>query len=77
MTGPIGRDVNGVPVANGEPVSPSASPVDVVAILAAMQDQIDDLTAAVEAQQRTIDELVRAKRASGPDRRSGFPAAGR
>ena len=70
MTGPIGRDVNGVPVANG-------ATIDVVAILAAMQDQIDDLTAAVEAQQRTIDELVRAKRASGPDRRSGLPAAGR
>jgi hypothetical protein len=77
VTGPTGRDVNGVPVANGGPAPPSASPVDVVAILAAMQDQIDDLTAAVEAQQRTIDELVRAKRASGPDRRSGFPAAGR
>jgi len=77
VTGPTGQDVNGVPVANGEPAPPSASPVDVVAILAAMQDQIDDLTAAVEAQQRTIDELVRAKRASGPDRRSGLPAAGR
>ena len=77
MTGPIGRDVNGVPVANGEPAPPSASPVDVVAILAAMQDQIDDLTAAVEAQQRTIDELIRAQRASGPARHPGTPGAGR
>jgi len=49
----------------------------VVAILAAMQDQIDDLTAAVEAQQRTIDELVRAQRATGAGRRPGVPGAGR
>ena len=70
MTRPIGPDINGVPVAN-------AAPIDVVAILAAMQDQIDDLTAAVEAQQRTIDELVRAQRASGPGRRPGAPGAGR
>ena len=37
--------------------------VDLGAVLAAMQDQIDDLTATVEAQQRTIDELVRTQRA--------------
>ena len=70
MTGPLGPDINGVPVAN-------AAPIDVVAILAAMQDQIDDLTAAVEAQQRTIDELVRARRAAGPGRHPGTPGAGR
>ena len=70
MTRPIGPDINGVPVAN-------AAPIDVAAILAAMQDQIDDLTAAVEAQQRTIDELVRAQRATGAGRRPGVPGAGR
>ena len=37
------------------PVEP---PVDVLAILAAMQDQLDDLTAAVEAQQAAIDHLT-------------------
>ena len=41
----------------------SEPPVDVGAVLAAMQDQIDDLAATVEAQQRTIDELVRSRRA--------------
>ena len=40
--------------------------VDVGAVLAAMQDQIDDLTATVEAQQHTIDQLVRAQRAARP-----------
>jgi hypothetical protein len=70
MTRPIGPDINGVPVAN-------AAPIDAVAILAAMQDQIDDLTAAVEAQQRTIDELVRAQRAAGPGRHAAGPGAGR
>lgn len=46
---------------------PSAQPVvDVGAVLAAMQDQLDDLTATVEAQQRTIDELVRAQRGGKP-----------
>ena len=70
MTRPIGPDINGVPVAN-------AAPIDAVAILAAMQDQIDDLTAAVEAQQRTIDELVRAQRAAGPGRHAAGRGAGR
>jgi hypothetical protein len=39
----------------------------VMAILAAMQDQLDDLTSTVERQQQTIDELVRrsANRPSG------------
>lgn len=36
----------------------TSSPVDVMAILAAQQDQIDDLTAAVAAQQRALDELL-------------------
>ena len=54
MTRPIGPDINGVPVAN-------AAPIDVVAILAAMQDQIDDLTATVEAHQRRLDELSAAR----------------
>lgn len=40
--------------------------VDVGAVLYAMQDQLDDLTATVEAQQRTIDELVRGRSARGP-----------
>lgn len=34
--------------------------VDVLAIQAAMQDQLDDLTATVEAQQATITELQAA-----------------
>jgi hypothetical protein len=70
VTGPLGPDVHG-PAG----LTPGGGPpVDVLAILAAMQDQIDDLTAAVEAQQRTIDELVRARRASGPGRPSGGPS---
>ena len=45
-----------------QPAARGAEPaVDVIAVLAAMQDQIDDLTAAVEAQQHTIEELVRAQ----------------
>lgn len=32
--------------------------VDVAAVLAAQQDQIDDLTAAAAAQQRLLDELL-------------------
>ncbi len=45
-----------------QPVPPAVGPpaggpvVDLGAVLAALQDQIDDLTAAMEAQQRTIDE---------------------
>lgn len=34
--------------------------VDVVAVLAGMQDQLDDLTATVAAQQTTIDRLTAA-----------------
>ena len=47
--------------------------VDVGAVLAALQDQIDDLTATVDAQQRTIDELVRAHRVApaGGERPAG------
>ena len=71
MTGPRSdRDLAGREPADGTPV------VDVGAILAAMQDQIDDLTAAVEAQQRTIDELVRAQRATRL-RPPGAPGTGR
>jgi hypothetical protein len=41
-----------------EQTTPAASvPVDFVAILSAMQDQIDDLTATAEAHQRHLDEL--------------------
>ena len=71
MTGPRSdRGLAGREPAHGTPV------VDVGAILAAMQDQIDDLTAAVEAQQRTIDELVRTQRATRL-RPPGAPGAGR
>lgn len=44
--------------------------VDIGAVLTAMQDQLDDLTGTVAAQQRTIDELVRLQQqlrgSSGP-----------
>ena len=40
--------------------------VDLAAIVAAQQDQIDDLTATVERQQQTLDELVRTQRAARP-----------
>jgi hypothetical protein len=33
-------------------------PLDLTAVLAAMQDQIDDLTATVEAHQKRLDELT-------------------
>ena len=36
--------------------------VDLAAVVAAQQDQIDDLTATVERQQQAIDELLRAAR---------------
>jgi hypothetical protein len=36
---------------------PPALPVDFTAVLAAMQDQIDDLTSVVEAHARRLDEL--------------------
>jgi hypothetical protein len=34
---------------------------DLMAILAAMQDQLDDLTATVEAQQKRLDELAASR----------------
>ena len=37
-------------------------PVDFEAILASMQDQIEDLTAVVEAHQRRLDELDKARK---------------
>jgi len=39
------------------PTASSALPVDFPAVLAALQDQIDDLTAAVEAHHRQLVEL--------------------
>ncbi len=54
-----------------------ATPADITAILAAMQDQIDDLTAVVEAHQRRLDKLTPRTTSSttsapapGPARRS-------
>jgi hypothetical protein len=44
------------------------TPTDLMAILAAMQDQIDDLTAVVEAHQRRLDELTAARPATAPRR---------
>ncbi len=38
----------------------AAAPLDVVAVLAALQDQLDDLTAAVQAQQATLDADLHA-----------------
>jgi hypothetical protein len=50
------------------PLRSSTGPaVDVLAVLAALQDQLDDLTATVAAQLTTIDRLV-ADRTDG-DRR--------
>ena len=43
--------------AEGATPRAAAVPVDFTAVLAAMQDQIDDLTAVVEAHQRRLDEL--------------------
>ncbi len=43
------------------PLNPAASaalPVDFTAILAAIQDEIDDLTATVAAHQRRLEELT-------------------
>jgi hypothetical protein len=52
---------------DGVPGPAGAVPIDVVALLAAMQDQIDDLAAALNAQQRSLDELVRGRRATTED----------
>jgi len=38
----------------------AAAPLDVVAVLAALQDQLDELTAAVQAQQATLDAHLKA-----------------
>ena len=47
---------------------PTGGPVvDLGAVLAALQDQIDDLTAAVEAQQRTLDEHLDAPHPPAPN----------
>lgn len=56
--GPTGRRAEAVPV------------LDAWAVLAGMQDQLDELTATVVAQQATIDELLRRQQARatvGPD----------
>lgn len=42
---------------------------DVPAALAAIQDQLDDLTATIRAQQRTIDELIARLRDARPGTR--------
>ncbi len=41
---------------------PGNVPVDIVAILTDLQQQVSDLTGIVEAQQRTLDELSRLAR---------------
>jgi hypothetical protein len=46
---------------NGEVPDRAVPVVDVGAVLADLQEQIDDLTATVHAQQRTIDELLKAR----------------
>ena len=50
-----------------QPTPPTATPsglpaVDVMAVLAAMQDELDDLAATVAAQQSEIERLTRAVR---------------
>jgi len=47
--------------ANDEVPERAVPAVDVGAVLADLQQQIDDLTATVQAQQRTIDELLKAR----------------
>jgi len=63
---------------NSQPEPTAGDPtVDLGAVLAAMQDQLDDLTATVEAQQRTLDEHLRAPHPHGPNtRRSAGPGDG-
>jgi len=61
------RDTGSNPAAaTGAPV------VDVIAVLAVLQDQIDDRTATVEAQQRTLDAQARGRH---PGRPIGLEAA--
>jgi len=63
---------NGAP--DHTPTAGGSRPVvDMGAILAQLQEQVDDLTAIVEAQQRTIDELLRAKHL-GPQGAAARPA---
>jgi hypothetical protein len=50
--------------------TPTPAPLDLGAIIAAQQDQIDDLLATVEAQQRILDALVAA---AGPALRLPTP----
>lgn len=40
---------------------PQNPPTDIAAILADQQEQIDELTAAMKAQQETLDQLVRER----------------
>ena len=47
--------------------------VDLAAVVAAQQDQIDDLTATVERQQQFLDELLRAQRTQHAGRTTGRP----
>jgi len=62
---------------NSQAEPPAGGPtVDLGAVLAAMQDQIDDLTAAVEAQQRTLDEHLRAPHPHTPPMRPAGPGNG-
>lgn len=44
------------------PAAPSAGPIDLAAVLSALQDQIDDLTTVVDAHQRRIGDLERQQR---------------
>ncbi len=47
-------------------------PVDLVAVIEAQQQQIDDLTEAVQAQQRTL-ALLHERLDAGPASRTGRP----
>ncbi len=53
---------------------PANVPVDVMAILTDLQQQVSDLTGIVEAQQRTLDELSRLARPH--DHKAGRPGPG-
>ncbi|MGI8850636.1 MAG: hypothetical protein ACR2KC_03105 [Acidimicrobiales bacterium] len=46
-----------IPIAGQLAAGTTGRPIDFTAILADMQDQIDDLTSLVEAHQRRLDEL--------------------
>lgn len=45
--------------------------VDLAAVVAAQQDQIDDLTAAVERLQQAVDDLLRLRGDAGPGGQRG------